>query len=450
MIAFLIVLFCISSLVFLINKKINALFAFCIVSVLMALLLKIPLEKIPAIIQKGLGDIIGSIALIIILGACIGRLIAVSGAVDVLSTYLIKKFGQKNVQICLMIIGFIVGIPLFYSVGFFLLIPFVFSLNKQVKLSSVSLALPMLASLSTAHGFLPPHPSPVTIIAQFKANLLLTLGIGICIAIPCVLIGGLWFSKFLNNIQSPTVLEGNVENKDINNTAILPSFKNSIISCLISIIIVFIICMLNILLKYYNLPTNINQSLKNILNFISQPLILQFIALIFVSYSLGIKLKKNISFIMNEYEKAIKEVAIIIFIMGGAGIFKEVLLAANLDKSIISLSQYLSINILLFGWIMAAIIRLLIGSATIAGITTATLLVPLIPFQTELTICLLVLAIGAGSLFGSHVNDPAFWLFKEYFKLTIKQTLKTWTVMESIISIVGIICILIIHFFTKN
>jgi len=417
--------------------KVNPFFAFIVVSIITGILLKIPFENLPKLIQKGLGEMLGSLSIIIIFGTCLGKITSETGAAQVIAHKLIEVVGTKNMKIGLMIAGLLIGIPMFYSIGFVLMVPLVFTLAKEHKLPIVPLAIPMLASLSIAHGFLPPHPSPVALIAQLKADMATTLVYGLIIAIPCILIAGLLLSNFLVNIPaSPKVFETKLipENQ-------LPSFGISIFSALLPVFLLIITYVFKYFVK--------NESILKIINFVGEPSIAMVISLIVVTFTLGINQGNNMAKTMNIYTEAIKDIAVILLIMGGAGVFKEVLLASGIDTLILQMSNNINIHPYLLGWMVAAVIRLLIGSATIAGLMTATIILPIIQHNAGIEPNLMVLAIGAGSLIGSHINDPAFWMFKEYFNVSIKDTFKSWTVMESLVSVIGICSVFILDFIIK-
>ncbi|AYN06080.1 GntP family permease [Flavobacterium sp. 140616W15] len=417
--------------------KINPFIAFIITSLLAGLALGLPITSLTGTVQKGLGDMLGSISLIIIFGTCIGKLTVSSGAASVIAKTVMQWTGEKYVRLGLMITGFIVGIPLFYSVGFILLVPLIFSVANQFKLPKVYIAIPMLASLSVAHGFLPPHPSPMALSNILNADIGLVLIYGIIVSIPTILIAGLLFSNTLKNIKSDdknTI----VPTEEPINLDIKPSFFTSITSSLFPVFGLTITSILPLIWK--------NEQVNLLCQTIGEPSIIMLISLIICTYTLGVRTGKNMRTIMDEYAVAIKDVALIILIIGGAGSLKEIMMVSGVSQTIVDSLIKIDIHPYLLAWLIAAIIRICVGSATAAGLMTAGVLLPLLKLQ-GLDPNLLVLSIGAGSLMCSHVNDPGFWMFKEYFGTSMKDTIKSWTVMESFISILGIIFIFILNTF---
>jgi Gnt-I system high-affinity gluconate transporter len=434
---FLIILFCIIVLILLITwGKVNPFLAFLIVSIITGLLLGIPLTDITKSVTKGIGDTLGSLVVVIVLGAWLGKLVAESGAAERISSVLVKAFGQKNINWALMVTGFIVGIPLFYNVGFVLLIPLIFSISYKYKLPAVYTGVPMLAALSVTHGFLPPHPSPTALVAQFNANMGLTLLYGMVLAIPAIIIAGPIFAKTLKNIKS-TPLE-TFQLEEIPQEK-LPSVANSLFSSLLPILLLMITTILIF-------STEQTGTSKNILVFLSDPVIVMLIAVAFATYSLGINMGKSMKSIMNIYGDATKDVALILLIISGAGILKQVLLDSGVSGQIAGALQTWNMPPLILGWLIAAVLRLCLGSATIAGLTAAGIVAPL-AIQSHVDPNLMVLSIGAGSLLFSHVNDSGFWLFKEYFNLSIKDTIRSWSIMETIVSIIGLGGVLLLNLF---
>lgn len=417
--------------------KINPFIAFITTSLLAGLALGLPITSLTGTVQKGLGDMLGSISLIIIFGTCIGKLTVSSGAASVIAKTVMQWTGEKYVRLGLMITGFIVGIPLFYSVGFILLVPLIFSVANQFKLPKVYIAIPMLASLSVAHGFLPPHPSPMALSNILNADIGLVLIYGIIVSIPTILIAGLLFSNTLKNIKSDdknTI----VPTEEPINLDIKPSFFTSITSSLFPVFGLTITSILPLIWK--------NEKVNLLCQTIGEPSIIMLISLIICTYTLGVRTGKNMRTIMDEYAVAIKDVALIILIIGGAGSLKEIMMVSGVSQTIVDSLIKIDIHPYLLAWLIAAIIRICVGSATAAGLMTAGVLLPLLKLQ-GLDPNLLVLSIGAGSLMCSHVNDPGFWMFKEYFGTSMKDTIKSWTVMESFVSILGIIFIFILNTF---
>lgn len=433
----LVVVFCILLLILLISwGKINPFLAFLVVSILAGLLLGIPVNKLANSIQKGIGDTLGGLLVIIVLGAMLGKLVAESGAAQKISTVLMRSFGTKNIQWALVVTGFIVGIPLFYQVGFVLLIPLIFSVVYQYKLPTVYIGLPTMAALSVTHGFLPPHPAPTALVGQFNANLGQTLLYGLILAVPAIIIGGPLFSKTLKKINSvplETFQPTSVAEEKLPKA--LPSFVIALLPVLL--------LMITTLLLYVDIK---NEAALQTINFLNTPAIVMLIALAAATYFLGIKNGRTVKQVMKIYEDSVKDVMSILLIVGAAGAMKQVLADSGVDKVIAENLQSLQLQPLILGWLIAAIIRICLGSATIAGLTAAGILAPLV-VSAGVNPNLMVLSVGAGSLAFSHVNDAGFWMFKEYYNLSLKDTFRSWSAMETIVSLVGLVGVLILDIF---
>ena len=434
---FLIIFLCIAGLVLLISwVKLNPFLAFLIVSTTAGLLLGIPFNKIVGSVQKGIGDTLGSLVIIIVLGAMLGKLVADSGAAQKIAAVMMNKFGEKYIQWALVVTGFIIGIPLFYGVGFVLMVPLIFSVAYQYKLNAVYIGLPMLAALSVTFGFLPPHPAPTALVIQFNANMGLTLLYGLIIAIPAIVIAGPLFVKTLKNIQALPL-------KTFQGTTLpaerLPGTFNSFFSALLP---VFLLIATTLLLQFITPGTFWAQ----IFSFLAEPSVVMLISLGVATWLIGLKQGFSIQAIMNIFTESVKDIAMILLIIGSAGALKQVLIDSGVSQEIAAQLNGVNIQPLILAWLIAAVIRICVGSATVAGLTTAGILAPMI-LKSNVDPNLMVLSIGAGSLACSHVNDSGFWLFKEYFNLSIKDTVRSWTVMETIVAVVGLIGILIVDQF---
>jgi Gnt-I system high-affinity gluconate transporter len=429
-----IVLICILTLVLLISwGKINAFLAFLIVAIGTGLMLGIPLNKITQSVQKGIGDTLGSLVIVIALGAMLGKLVAEAGAAQKITNVLMRAFGPKRIQWALMITGFIVGIPLFYNVGFVLLIPIIFSAVYQMKMPAVYVGVPMLAALSVTHGFLPPHPAPSALVGQFNANMGLTLLYGFIVSVPAIILAGPVFAKTLKHI---TVEPMRTFQKDPIPESELPSAAMSFSASLLPVFMLAVTTLIPILFT-------LEDGQKSLLVFFSEPSIVMLIALIFATFALGIRPARNMTQVMNIYVDAVKDVSIILLIVAGAGALKQIFSDSGVSNDIAMMLKGWSMHPLILGWLIAAVIRVAMGSATVAGLTTAGIIAPVIA-GTTVNPNLMVLSIGAGSLMFSHVNDSGFWMFKEYFNLTIKQTIRSWSLMETIVSVVGLAGVLVL------
>ena len=433
----LLLLFVVFFLVLLITVvKLHPFISFLVVCIITGLVKGMEVDALMNSIQKGIGDVVGSLMIILCVGAMLGKLIADSGAANKIASGLIHLFGIKYIQWALVLTAFIVGIPLFYGVGFVLLVPLVITVAARYNLPAVYLGLPTLAALSVTHGFLPPHPSPVALAQQFNANIGLTLFYGVIIAIPTIIIAGPIFSVTLKKYTTkPLAIFSSAAIADEGS----PGMGASLMAAFLPVLLIG-------LDTITNLTVTENNTAIQLIHIIGDPSVAMLISLLISLYTLGIAQGKNIKNMMGPIGDSVKEVSSILLIIAGAGALKQLLLDTGMSIELIKPLTNLSLHPLFLAWFIAAILRVSIGSATVAGLTTAGIVAPLIA-SSGVNPCLMVLATGAGSVFFSHVNDPGFWMFKEYFNLTVKETFKTWSIMETIVSIAGLVGVFILNYF---
>ncbi|MEZ5038357.1 MAG: gluconate:H+ symporter [Saprospiraceae bacterium] len=416
--------------------KINGFISFILVSLFVGLAQGLSLENTVKALERGMGETLGSLVLILGFGAMLGKLVADSGAAQHITISLVRIFGRQRVQIALMLAGFLVGIPLFYAVGFVILVPLVFTVAATLNLPLLYVALPMLASLSVTHGFLPPHPAPTAISQLFGADLGLTMLYGFIVAVPAILIAGLGLSKLLPKVESHPLAEfvgkAPLPEKE------LPSTFLSILCALMPVILIGAASVAPLVFPA-------GSSVLAFLKAIGIPAVAMLIAVLFALYFLAIRRDKKMEDIMKDLGQAVASITMVMLIIAGAGGLKEVLVESKVADYLGALLANSAISPLVLAWMTAALIRIAVGSATVAGLTAAGIMLPLVGQGTSPE--LLTLAIGAGSITLSHVNDGGFWLFKEYFNLSVKETLQTWTVMETSISVIGMVSILILNQF---
>ena len=419
--------------VFLTYKKVSPFLSLLVVAILSGLFLGMEPMQIIKSIEKGVGNTLGGLVLIICLGAILGKMLEAGGATQKISTTLIKSFGLKNIQWAVLLTGFLIGIPLYYNAGFVILVPLVISIAHKAKLPLLYVAIPMAAALSTTHCFLPPHPSPVFLVNSFNANMGKTLIYGLIITIPVVILAGPFLGRCLKkvdvNITSTFLSTNPTQRKNL--PPALPSF-------LIGLLPVILITLAVIADNF--LP---DELLRKIILFIGDPNIALLLSAFIAIWYFGIKAGKTMQTTMKWVHDAIAGIAVILLIITAGGVFKQVLQDSGTDKYIASLSGKWQMTPLIFGWVITALLRVAIGSATVAGITAAGVVTPLVA-SGVVSPELMVLAIGTGSVFGSHINDSGFWMFKEFFNLSLKQTFLSWTVMETTISILGLAGVLIL------
>jgi Gnt-I system high-affinity gluconate transporter len=411
--------------------KLDTFLSFVVVSLGIGIASGLDVIEVGKAIQDGIGGTLGDLTLIIGFGAMLGKLVAESGAASKITDALLEKVGTKNLQWGLALAGFIIGIPLFYNAGFIIVIPLIFAVAQASGFNMLYVGIPMLASLSVAHGYLPPHPSPAAIALQLNADLGKTLIYGLIVAIPAIAIAGPIFGKTLKNFKI---------NPDVSIFGFREVAKEKQpglgISLLVALMPVILLSLGSVIKGYF--PEN------QFIMLMSEPYFGMLISVFFAIYFLGLKQGRTLEDVSKSLAESFKDIAVILLIIAGAGALKQILSASGTSTYIGELLQDVNINPLLLGWSTAAFIRICVGSATVSGLTAVGILAPLFGSQPDLQPELMVLAIGSGSLIMGHMNDGGFWLFKEYFNLSIKDTLRTWTVMETLVSVVGLIGVLIL------
>lgn len=417
--------------------KLNAFIAFILVSIFVGVGNKMDVLQVVDSIQAGLGKTLGGLILILGLGAMLGKLVADSGAAQRITTKLVDKFGKKNIQWAVVLTGFIVGIPMFYTVGFVILIPLVFTVAAATGLPLIYVGLPMLASLSVTHGYLPPHPAPTGIAVLFKADIGKTLLYGIIVAIPAIVVAGPLFSRTIKNIKA-TPLKEFINPKVLTDDE-MPSTFTSIFTALLPVILIGIAALVDLVFPDGNVITEVTSIIGN-------PVIAMLLSVLVAIYTLGLARGRKMIDIMDSVASAVAGITMVLLIIAGAGALKEVLIDSGVSDYIGNMLKGSAISPLILAWLIATVIRVCVGSATVAGLTAAGIALPLLG-DSGASPELMVLAIGSGSLMLSHVNDGGFWLYKEYFNLSVKDTLKTWTVMETTVGVMGLVGVLVLDIF---
>ena len=415
-------------------KKVSPFLSLLLVAIATGLLLGMPAATVLKSIEKGVGSTLSGLALILCLGAILGKILEASGAAEKITITLINGFGLKKIQWAVMLTGFLIGIPLYYNAGFVILVPLVFMLVKKTGLPLLYVAIPMAAALSTTHCFLPPHPGPVVLVKAFGADMGKVLIYGIIIAIPAVIVAGPLLGRFLKNIQSAAApVVSSPEKIQVQLPKALPSFMIALLPVLLITLSVV-----------YNAFLDQAHPLRQFFSFVGEPVIALFVSVILAIYYFGIRAGIQMDNIMKWVSDAIAGIAMILLIITAGGVFKQVLQDSGTGTYIASFSSKWQMPPLIFGWVITALLRVMIGSATVAGITAAGIVSPLVAAGT-VSPELMVLAVGSGSVFGSHINDSGFWMYKEFFRLTLKQTFLSWTVMETLISIIGLAGVLALN-----
>ncbi|EKQ51633.1 MULTISPECIES: gluconate transporter [unclassified Clostridium] len=422
-------------LLLMIKFKLNGFLSLIIVALIVGVAEGMPIDKVVTSVKNGVGGTLGSLALIIGFGAILGKLLADCGGAQRIAMTLIEKFGKKKIQWAVLITGFVVGFALFYEIGFVLLIPLVFTIAAEAEIPLLFIGIPMAAALSVTHGFLPPHPGPTAIAGIYNANISKTLLYGAILGIPTAIISGPVFSKFLKKMEHP-VPKG-LYNPKIFTEEEMPSFGISVFTALIPVFFMAVEAVANM-----TLPKD--STVVKYASFFGDPVIALLIAVIVALFTFGLNRKKKMEEIMQTVADAITTIAMVLLIIGGGGALKQVLVDSGVSNYIASAMQGSNMSPLLLAWLIAATLRIALGSATVAAMTAAGIVAPIVA-ATGVSPELMVIATGSGSLIFSHVNDPGFWLFKEYFNLSLPETLKSWSVMETLISVCGLLGVLALN-----
>ncbi|ASB59394.1 Gluconate permease [Bacillus subtilis subsp. subtilis] len=374
----------------------------------------------------------------------LGKLIADSGGAQRIAMTLVNKFGEKNIQWAVVIASFIIGIALFFEVGLVLLIPIVFAISRELKISILFLGIPMVAALSVTHGFLPPHPGPTAIAGEYGANIGEVLLYGFIVAVPTVLIAGPLFTKFAKKIVPASFAKnGNIASLGTQKTFNLeetPGFGISVFTAMLPIIIMSVATIIDLLQETIGFADNGVLAFIRLIGNASTAMI---ISLLVAVYTMGIKRNIPVKTVMDSCSTAISQIGMMLLIIGGGGAFKQVLINGGVGDYVADLFKETALSPIILAWLIAAILRISLGSATVAALSTTGLVIPLLG-HSDVNLALVVLATGAGSVIASHVNDAGFWMFKEYFGLSMKETFATWTLLETIISVAGLGFILLL------
>jgi Gnt-I system high-affinity gluconate transporter len=415
--------------------KLDTFISFVVVSFLVGIAEGMNPGDLMKSIEDGIGSTLGSLVMILGFGAMLGKLVAESGAAQRIASSLIRLFGIRYVQWAMVLTGFIVGISMFYSVGFVILIPIIFTVAAATRLPLLYVGIPLISALSVTHGFLPPHPSPTAISIMFNASMGKTLVYGIIIAIPSIVIAGPFFARTLKKIPAKPLKE--FVNPRILTEEEMPGMTVSVLTALLPVILIIISTIIDL--------TSLSNTLfGKIMLFIGNPAAALLISVLFAVYTLGLARGKKMKDISETMAKSVMSITTVLLIIAGAGILKEVLTDSGVSEYIGGLMSQSRLSPLFLGWLIAAVLRISVGSATVSALTAGGIVMPLVA-AGGVSAELMVISIGAGSLVLSQVNDVGFWMYKEYFTLSVKDTLRSWTVMETIVGVSGLIGVLLLN-----
>ncbi|MFD5480327.1 GntT/GntP/DsdX family permease [Streptomyces hawaiiensis] len=426
----------IAVIVLLITKfKLHAFLSLTIGSLALGAIAGAPLDKVLLSFSAGLGSTVAGVGVLIALGAILGKMLADSGGADQIVDTILDRAGGRSMPWAMVLIASVIGLPLFFEVGIVLLIPVVLMVAKRGNYSLMRIGIPALAGLSVMHGLVPPHPGPLVAIDAVKADLGITLALGVLVAIPTVIIAGPVFSKYAARWVDVPAPENMIPQRASDDLDRRPGFGATLFTVLLPVILMLAKALVDIVVDD---PENLVQRIFDVIGSPMIALLASVLVGIFTLLRPAGFSKERISPLV---EKGLMPIAGILLIVGAGGGFKQTLIDSGVGRMVLEISENWSIPALLLAWLIAVAIRLATGSATVSA---AGLVAPLAADMSSTHTALLVLAIGAGSLFLSHVNDAGFWLVKEYFGLSVGQNLKTWSVMECIISVVagGIVLLL--------
>ena len=434
--------------------KLDAFFALILTAFVVGLLNGMDPLSILQSLLKGIGATMGSVALILVFGAMLGKLVGDSGAARAIAEWLVARSGRRGIQLAMLATGLVVGLPMLYNAGFLVLIPLVYGLAATTGLPLLYLGLPLASALSVTHGFLPPHPAPTFMAFAYGANVNRTLALGLVAAIPACLVGGLglWqvLSRFpVRNAVPPAAFRDAVVDESVQ----LPGVGISIVTMLIPVALMLAGAFVDNVTGTTGIdpfrpdfdfraalavavPDQSTRALVIATKFLGNANIALLVAVFAALYTLGRRRGRSMPALMETMRSGLAGISMILFVIAAGGAFSQVLRDAGVGDYVAHRAAGLQLNPLLLAFGIASLLRLAVGSATVAGMTTAGLVAPMVA-TSGVSPELMVLATGAGSLMFSHFNDTGFWMFKEYFNLTIPETLATWSVMEMTVSLVG-------------
>ncbi|WUN35652.1 GntP family permease [Kitasatospora sp. NBC_00315] len=431
------VLLSIGAIVLLITRlKLHPFLALTLGSALLAIVARAPFDKLLTSFSTGFGATVASVGLLIGLGAMLGKLLADSGGANIIADTVLARTGRRALPWAMALIAALLGLPLFFEVGVVLLIPIVLLVARRGNLPLMRVGIPALAGLSVLHGLIPPHPGPLVAVDALHADLGITLALGLLIAVPTLIIAGPLFARVAERWVGPLAVPEATAPAETEQREHTPSFGAVLATILLPVVLMLGKALVDVVVD------DPKAGLQRAFDFIGSPLIALLAAVLLGMLTLGRAAGFSKARISTTMEKSLGPIAGIVFIVGAGGGFKQTLIDVGVGNAVSEWSSKWHISALLLGWLIAVLIRLATGSATVATITAAGIVAPLAADMSSTHAALLVLAIGSGSLFFSHVNDAGFWLVKEYFGMSVGQTLKSWSVMETVISVVAIALIM--------
>lgn len=420
-----------------IRFKFNAVIALLLAAILVAVLNGMDLGKLVTTIQNGVGSTLGSLLLIVGLGAVLGRLMIDCGAAQRLATTLVDRFGSRFVIWAILIVGLIFGISVFFEVGFIILAPLIITVAKEAKIPHVRLGVAMIAALSVAHSLFPPQAGPVALVSAYQADMGRVYIYGAVVAVPTIIVAGVLFPRLFKWEKVETKLPELVQARKVFSDDEMPGFSTSLIVPLLPAIIVMCGTIVNAFVSKESL-------VHGLTTFFGSAVMAMLVSVLVALYFFGTRVGRSISDTMSSFSSGIADIGMIIFIIAAGGVFKQVIIDTGVGNWIASSMQSYHVSPLLMGWGVAVLIRLATGQGVVSAVTAAGIVAPMIG-SADPVLMVLSTAIGANTL--THINDASFWLFKEYFGLSVKDTFKSWSVTLLVTSIVGLGVVLLLSLF---
>jgi GntP family gluconate:H+ symporter len=435
--------------------KVHPFLSLTVGSLAVGIVAGLPMADVVSGFGEGFGSTAASVGALIALGAMFGKLLADSGGADQIVDTIVGHAGRRALPWAMALVGALVGLPMFFEIGLVLLMPVIFLVARRSGLSLIQVGIPALAGLSAMHGLVPPHPGPLVAIDALKADLGITLGLGVLVALPTIVLSGPLFARYAArwvNVPAPELYETAPREKSpaqagdggpatrAGDTAAAekrsrPSFGLTLATVLLPVVLMMGKALADILLDE-------GDRVRTVLDNLGTPLVALLIAVIVAMFTFGLGSGMDRGRIAESLERSLPPIAGILLIVAAGGGFKQTLIDTGIGKLVADWVDGSGLSVLLMAWVVAVLIRLATGSATVATITASGIMAPLVTTLSTGETSLLVLAIGAGSLFFSHVNDAGFWLVKEYFGLSVGQNIKTWSLMETLISVSGLVFVL--------
>lgn len=419
--------------------KISAFISLLVTSILVGILAGMPLQDILTSIQTGMGGTLGFVAVVVGLGAIFGQILEHSGGAESLAHHLVKKFGPDRASWAMVITGFIVAIPVFLDVGLIILVPIIYALSRDTKKSLLYYGIPLLAGLAVTHSFIPPTPGPIAVAEILDAQLGWVIFFGFILGIPTAIIAGPVFGKYISKkiyLEAPKEMI-NKDSEKVSELKDLPSFRSIILLIAVPLVLILVNTFTSLMVEKGIIEKTL---LSDILIFLGHPFSALIIAALLAVYFLGIRRGKSRKELLDLSNKALAPAGIIILVTGAGGVLKQVLVDSGIGEMMANSIADSAMPPIFLAWILAAIVRVTQGSATVAMITAAGIMAPVLSFINPGApeLALIVISIASGATLLSHVNDSGFWLVSKYFGMDEKQTLRSWTMMESIIAICGL------------